>query len=138
MTPEQKIQLVKGLREAANWIEANDLPIQMELGTPPYLNLWCANGDEMAVIAKSFSPFEKHFGDSCLVWINRQFAGLQVQVTAWKDAVCRKIEKRTIKPAQPEILLPAMPEREEVIVEWECPQSILNYAKPKALVDASV
>ena len=52
--------------------------------------------------------------------------GATVSISAKRDTVCKKlVVGKKIVPSAPERIIPAMPEHEEDIVEWECPESFL-------------
>lgn len=122
------------LRQMASFIES--LP---ELGDAYYggmqINIFFNTKEELAVAARAIGSFEKVATDSHF-WLRKNFGDRpddQIDFCVARDKVCKRVAKTIVKPARPEVLLPAEPEREETVFEWECPDSILAPEESEAV-----
>lgn len=111
MTSDERNNLISGLREFADFMEAHpDLPI----GNIGGINVWLGyipkdQTHELALRtwATAFHTFEKEASDF-LFCLKRSFGGLRVAINADRDKVCRKVKKMV----------------EQTV--WECPSSLLS------------
>ncbi len=111
MTPDERLNLISGLREFADFLEAHselplesvcELQIMMGYVPPPQthepnLRLW----------AKAFGTFQKTVSDYYFR-VTRAFGGLRVAIAVDRDRVCRKVRKKV------------------EVETWECPASLLE------------
>lgn len=111
MTPDEQTNLISGLREFADFLEAHpDLP----MGRARQLDVWFGyvptgqtHEPAMRQWATAFRTFEKKT-DEFLFMLKRAFGGLTVTVRADRDKVCRKMT--LVKE----------------VTEWVCPESLLS------------
>jgi len=115
-------EIVKGLRELADFVERTDFPIN------PFrvLSGWNSVADFTEQL-KKLGSFDKKIDDVHVRCIKKFPGGIEFEVYILKNLTCKRILKETrIIPATPEIIIPAEQEREENIYEWECPESLLG------------
>lgn len=116
-------EIAKGLRELADFIDAEDGEIGGRMSAPT-MNIFLPleeQREELAKAARWIGAAEKiPFGDFYL--LRRKFAGgVKLDVIANRDKVC---ERRVVGTRRiPRRIVPA---HEEEIVEWDCPDSILG------------
>lgn len=111
MSTEQRTEFVAGLRELADFLEANpDLP----MSSLPHLTFWLpfrhddqGSEPDLRRWAAAFRTFEKSI-ESGYFHLKHFFRGLKVVVTVNRDRVCRKVLKTVTRE------------------EWECPSSLLE------------
>lgn len=130
MNPNQK--LIDSLRQAADFLEQHpELPEchENEAGIGKIgFHLYGEDSPWQAkkIIRSLGGRWKKDWYDT-FATISRQLAPLvKVCIFVQRDAVCQRVEKKKLIPAQPERVLPAEPEREEVEVEWVCDGSLLG------------
>ena len=112
----EREQFVAGLRELLDFLEANpDFP------TP----LCCSahvNAEDLATLLRFRSMLgstTKHSLDN-LFWLSHSFGPIRIGVMVDRGRVC---ERRVTTKTRPAINLP---ERTVEVVEWVCPESILQ------------
>lgn len=129
----KKIEYVTALRELADFVESKDFPEKWAsyFGTEtafdkPTLNFSVQNKNDFGKIAAAMGSFEKLRDSYSTGALKKMPSGAIIHLTASREVVCKKIVvgTRTV-PAKPERILEAEPEREEEIVEWECPESFV-------------
>ena len=130
-----KQQYVAALRELADFVEQRDFPEQSKLSygygksdnfSAPELSFWTYDKTDFANICAAMGSFEKKRDQWCTGAVNTLPGGATVRVTASRETICRKVVVGTRKvEAKPEEIIPAEPEHEEDIVEWECPESFI-------------
>jgi hypothetical protein len=94
MPREEMIELANGLREAADWLEANaDLPPSVWRSNSVHIN--CDTREEFQAVARALGTFDKHVQNGLQDFeytIERKFSptfGIQVAVS--KGKICRKV-----------------------------------------------
>lgn len=124
---------VKGLRELADWYEANQ-----NIDTPNReLTVYSLNTKaEATACLAALKPCKKEYkGDN--FYLSREFGSITLKFMFYRDAVCirrvvgtRQVGTRVI-PSRftPEEIIPAY---EEDIVEWDCGESLLTQASPSS------
>lgn len=126
-----KIEYVKALRELADYVEAREFPDQWkgywgsdDSFEPPYLSIRVNEKKDFGTFCSAMGSYEKERTDYSTGALAKLPGGAIVRVYSSRDVVCKKIVvgKRVI-PATQERIIEAEPEREEDIVEWECPES---------------
>lgn len=118
-------EYASGLRLLADWVEAHpgiDLPSTS-------LSVYSLNSKEKAATCLlALKPCEKKY-DGDLFRISRKFGPITLSYVFTRSAVCNKklvgtkVIPETVKPAEPEEIIP---EHEEEIYEWVCDEPILN------------
>lgn len=123
MSTPDRAAYTDGLRQLADWLEANpeiDLP-----WTGTYdsfsLGVWVSK-EELATIARALpGKVEKDFTTlDTVVYVRAAFAGLKVEAYAGRNAVCERIVTGTETVTVPAV--EAKPERteEREVIEWHC------------------
>lgn len=107
MSREKLMELAAGLREAADWIEANpDLPVSV--GHSNLISLRCETVEQMTVAAKALRTFDKNkYLPEYYFSIERMFRGARLVISGDHDKVCKKVTKLVEKTV------------------WECPETLL-------------
>lgn len=131
MANGKNAELVAGLRQLCEFIEAND-DFEFVTGEDAQVLFswreWHVRGKKpeqrramIADLARRLGKSEKQYADS-FFWLRHDFApGVRFEVTAMREVVCERVVTGTrIEPARPEITLPATEEKEVEIVEWRC------------------
>lgn len=130
-----KVEYVKALRELADYVESREFPEKIknwigdesDLFESPGLNFYTRNKHDFGLIATAMGSFEKVRTDYSTGAIKKLASGVEVKLTANRDVICKKIVVGTRTVAgTPERIIEAEPEREEEIVEWECPESFVS------------
>ena len=106
-----------GLRQLADWIEAHP-----DIKTPETTISCCSvnSKEEAASVLLALKPCRKHFGPD-MFSIKRDFGPLTLSFLFYRTDVCTR---RVIGTRHVEARL--VPEREEEIVEWDCPEALLR------------
>jgi hypothetical protein len=106
-------EYANALRRIADWIEVHpDLPL------PSQTQLDFLSGvdtkEDLAKFARGFGECKKDFG------------GIKLRAVAWRKNVCERVVVGTREV--PEEIIPArlVPAHMEDIVEWKCPESLLE------------
>lgn len=131
----KRLEYVAALRELADYVESHEFP-ESKTGywgsiedtfKAPNLEFDVRNREDFVAFVRAMGSFEKE-RDSYSTGAKFELpSGTYVKVETARENVCKKIVvgKRTVE-AQPERILAAIPEHEEDVVEWECPESFLN------------
>jgi hypothetical protein len=121
-------ELIKGLRELSDFMEANDLPYWGTLGF--YCN--AKTPQDFSDMVKKLGSFKKTSDHSYLNAIKEFPGGVKLEVFVEKNLTCKKIVvgKKTV-PFRDAQVIPAVPAHEEDIVKWECPESFIDLDKGK-------
>lgn len=140
---ERKAQFVQGLRDMANFMEkVQDVPLPDAVSAVVYGgNVHFADGkhypmdskEGLAIIADRIGQCEKEYG-SYFTLIKKFAPGIAIQWMMIRDQVCEKIVTGTItRPAEPEKIIPARPERVEELFEWKCAPIMAALPKPDSI-----
>lgn len=118
-------EIVQALRDIADWYEAHP-----EIDAPPHELLvvkWASDGPSaLKTTARALGTFEKEDLDS-MMGLNRTFGPVKLRFVFYRERVCQKrvVGTRKVKVLQPAPEAPDVPmvevEREEEVVEWDCP-----------------
>jgi len=131
-----KNEYVAALRELADYVEEREWPekIQGWIGPQdtfdtPNLSFSARNKTEFGLLCAAFGSFEKTRDTYCTGAVATLPSGVKISVITSRENVCRKVVvgKRVV-PAT-ERIVEEIPEHEEEIVEWECPESFIALAK---------
>jgi len=111
------------LRRIADWIEVHpelDLPSERCLSfyTP-------VTKDDLAKYARAFGDCKKLLSED-FARVSKDFGGVRLEAIVYRSEVCERVVVG--KKVIPETIIPAIlvPEHEEDIIEWKCPESILS------------
>ena len=127
---QKNAELVAGLRQLCDFIEAND-DFEFVTGDTPQVEFhwreWYVNKSPearrllIADLARRLGKSEKVYADN-FFWLRHNFGSLvQLEVVSLRDVVCERVVTGTrVIPAQPEHTIPAIPEHEVEVVEWRC------------------
>lgn len=131
----KKQEYVDALRELANYVEAKDFPDTItgwwsterrDVFDPFTLYINARNPIDFGTLCSSLGSFEKVVTDYSTGAEVKLSSGMKVHVSISREQVCRKkVVGTKIVPAKEEEIIPAEPEREVEIVEWECPESFI-------------
>lgn len=110
--------LIDGLRQAADFIEANDVG---QLCEGVVLYRFFKDKDDFAVTTKGLGRLVKKPIDSYYTLSKMFPAEVEIQFTIGRDLICEKIVTKQTVAYQP-----AIPEHEVDSVKWVCPDSILQ------------
>lgn len=126
-----KRELVEGLRELADFIEAHpELPIAEK----PFVNIefWCHENElypelklgsvrlRLAIAARAMGLANKKYSGGYFDVYKRFGDCVRLTFTANREYVCRKVVKEVVH--HPERVIPA---RDEEVVEWVCDDALL-------------
>ena len=123
---DERADFIRGLRELADFYDARpELPLPSEVT----VNLTDVKGKaELAHVAELMKPCKKEVTLSFYKLI-RHFGPIVLEAYDWRSNICERIVTGTkvvaekIVPAQEEEVIP---EHEEDIVVWKCPDSLLE------------
>lgn len=130
----QKSEYIKGLRELADYLEKKDFPDTVkgwlgdrkELFSPISLYLYTNNKEDFGQLCGILGTFKKSVTDYSTNAEVALESGFTVKVSADRGTVCtRKVVGTKTVPAT-ERVVEEVPEHEEEIVEWECPESFVG------------
>lgn len=121
---EEKIE---GMRDTLDFLEENPVvPLPYFGGLDAYADT--EDGDDISIIARAMKPVEKITDSPTYFRLQREFGPITLSVNFPHEQVCEKVVVRTeLVPAQ---LIDAY---EKEIVEWKCPESILNIGDGKEI-----
>lgn len=128
-----KKEYVDALRELADFVESREFPDEWQNSwggkdcfQSPGLQFWARTKSDFAIISSAMGSFEKDSSENYLTAKKNLPKGAYVCLDANKETTCvKKVVGKKIIPATDEEIIPAKPEREEDIVEWECPESFI-------------
>jgi hypothetical protein len=125
-------EFTDGLRKLADFLESQP-ELQQYVGkhTPTEINLFPPDDAEVAsTMARAFGTAAKKYGDT-LFYLSKEFGGgLALRALFAREAVCvKRVVGQRVVPAEPEVVIPAKPERVEDIIEWDCAEPLLEAAK---------
>jgi len=117
-------EFTDGLRELAEWFDAHP-----EVDEPTYkaLSIYPPDDPEViATVARAMGTARKVWEDQ-LLYIKKDFGGgVELSAAFSREAICKKVVKGyKMVPAVAEHVVPAQPERQVEIVEWECSEPSL-------------
>jgi len=124
-------ELVNGLRELADYLEANPDTFPDWGGTE--LIVCCDTKDEMAEVARQHAPVEKSFESDDYFYLRKWF-GTRVHIR-WiveRAKVCRQVVtgvKKIIRPVYDNPVQIGEEEVEVEIKEWQCDEPLLSSKK---------
>lgn len=132
----KKSEYVAALRELADFLEKREFPDSWkssygsdESYPNVYLSLFTYNKDDFSNFARMLGSFEKDASDSYLS-CTRKLDNSMIIVHGYRDRICERVKVGTkIVPATEAKLIEAVPEHEEDIYEWKCPESFLDLKK---------
>lgn len=121
-----RIETIAALRLAADKLEA-------ATGLPEdryYFEVCCPGEtkDNAAAFIRAFGKVEKEYSLNNLHlrhYLSDSVASGYLYMLADRKNVCTMKVTTKHLPAEPEKVIPAQPERDVEVVEWECPESIL-------------
>lgn len=122
----EKAAYIAGLREFANWLESKPIGRPHSDGRI----LFCSQSKkEFFAIRRACAIAEKDLHGDYVHFVKRFSGDVSFVLFAEKSLTCERVKVGTkIVPAKPQVTLPAEPEREEEVWEWQCPDSILQSA----------
>ncbi|MCH8285281.1 hypothetical protein IIB79_01975 [candidate division KSB1 bacterium] len=125
MNNSKKIQ---ALRDCLDFVEKAGIDINI----PWKIHAPCESAEEFSAKVKKLGSFDKKVDDSFLNAEKWFGDGTQciLQVYVLRTETCKRIVvgKKTV-PFKAAETLPEVPEHEEDIVKWECPESFLDIKK---------
>ena len=121
---------INGLRQLADYLEARPaLPVPDDLPVQGWVFSWDDDArEELAAAARAMGKAEKQVSDFAFTLRGPQFAGgIYYYVGASRHTVCERVVVGTEKVEVPDPNAPTITEERE-IVEWHCPDSLLDAA----------
>ena len=113
-------EYANGLRAIATWYE-NHPEIPVPVPEIQVLHMGEETKDMAVGIARALGHCDKDYGAS-IFYLIREFGGIKLKFAFWRSTICtRRVVGTRIEPARP-----ATPEREVEIIEWDCPESLLD------------
>lgn len=111
MPNDERAQLIQGLRDLADFLEARpDLPAP----AAPRFDIWAKSRAEFTAYVRQLGKSTKHATDPYM-WFRREFGPVALDVVAHREKVCTK---RVVGVEEvPERTIPA---HTREIVEWDC------------------
>lgn len=134
----------QGLREFADWVEANEELIAWELGRadedkPFHFNLYATNRGDFLRYVKAAGRGAKEV-DGTWFHIVREFGPVKLDVFCTRDLVCERVVKgtrevtKTIRDPEALEAVPLVEVTETVEdVEWVCPPALLAVEEEAAV-----
>ncbi len=128
----KKEEYVKALRELAEFVEKTDLPDQVkdfygekvDSFDPPKLFLYLRSKPEFVDIVSKIGAYEKTKTGGFVGVKKILPSGASMMLDIHSEQICKKVKVGTrIVPAREEEIIPAEPEQEEDVYEWQCPES---------------
>ncbi len=116
-------EYANALRRIADFVE-----VHPKISIPDTTNIdiyqWIEGKEFLTEIARIFGTCKKDYGTTYST-VKKDFGGIFLSATTYKEQVCERVVIG--KKIVPEIIIPAslIPEHEEEIVEWKCPESLL-------------
>jgi hypothetical protein len=130
---QQREEFIRGLRELADFYERTPgMPLPSETSTSFYL--WPNSSDSVGKLAKLLAPAKKEFSSSFFT-LSRKFGSIKLEISWYKEDVCERVvtgQKQAVEK------VPVAYEDRIVtrdIVEWRCPESILQDKSEKETQD---
>lgn len=125
MTEESKKRIAK-VRELLAFIEEHDLETR-GYGLSAVLTMTCESKEDLIAQTRGMGKLTKKvFNDIELFVLRKEFDyGIHIDFDLARDKICERIVTKKIVPAKPETLLSATEEKEEEVVTWKCPDSLL-------------
>ncbi len=120
LTTEQT-EYVKGLQAVTDLLEANP---QIPAPLMTILGVWISDKDEFLSALKGTGHWMKRSSNGVFT-LRQEFGPIKLDLSISQKYICERIVTGT--RTVPE--RPAVPEHEEEIVEWKCPQSLLRDEK---------
>lgn len=120
-------EFVKSLRELADFYEAHPglkPPGNMSQGV---FTIFPSGKDEMAVHARELGTCEKQVTETMFYLIRKKPIGLfTLQAAEWRSTLCERVVVGTETVPEQVVEAKVIPAYEREIVEWRCPESILD------------
>lgn len=129
----KRLEYVKALRELADYVESRPLPdewrsyVWMVSSYPvPELHFTVLNKEGFGEIVAALGSFKKESTEYNLRAVVTLPSGAQVRVAIAHEQVCEKVVVgKKVVPFRQAYMVDAVPEHEEEIVEWKCPESFI-------------
>lgn len=111
---------IDGFRALAAWLEQHPQPFLC----PQTIHILPPTKKSFAEAVRGVGGVQKKVGDTWY-YCAKRFGTIEVCWALQREHICERVVIGTqTVPAEPEKVLPAMPERVVEIVEWKCPESI--------------
>lgn len=126
--PHPDQEMIDGLRALADWLEQKDVGGLVANEGILSINVFLHSKEELAAHAKLIGSFTKQASGGYF-FLRKEFSPcVRIEWNVKQDDVCEKVITQRVRPAEPEMVVPAKPERIEEIVEYVCPESILQHS----------
>lgn len=129
-------KLIDGLHEAAEFLERNREKLDDLRMCYPGALVWffVDEPDHLANYLTGLGHRSSKEASGDCFNVDYKFGdSFTLQFTQHRSHVCKRIEREVVHPALPETIIPAKPERVETVVEWECPESLLEKREAEAV-----
>jgi len=122
--------MAKGLREAADWLEAHPEVLKPVISIQFFPNLAYKDPKkETETLVRALGNADKRGSTEAYFRLRKWLSGgIRLEVAVEREAVCTRVQvgtrhvEETVKPATPKEVIPA---HDEPVYKWECP-SILK------------
>jgi hypothetical protein len=136
-SPLDVVNVVAGLRELADYLEANHTTLPgIEYGYPPNVSVW-ASKEELAEAVQSPGTWEKNFDDATAYFIRRFSGDVLIKFFTGRDNICVKKQTgvKVVKKLR-ELSEEDYIEVTEPVYEWECKPLLGNEEDSAEAIEA--
>lgn len=119
-------EMINSLRGLADFLESRPLDLTGAYFSTPELYLFCNSSEEFLSNVKRLGGFKREFNEYYAQAIKR-FGDIRLIVNVNRQAVCERVKVGVeVRPAEPERVIAAVPERIVDKYEYKCPESLLS------------
>lgn len=122
--PHPHAASIRRLRERADLIEQHPDLSWLSDGDRTLL-VYCHTKESLAAAARAIGGKWEKDADDQHFNMRQNRGGFGLMLYTARSNVCRRVEREVTKPAEPEQVIPAKPERVEKVVEWVCDGPVL-------------
>lgn len=130
-----KQEYIQALRELADFVESKDLPdtwgpayswSDVQNYPTPEMTFQFHKKEEFGDFASRLGSFDKESSDYNVAIVSKLSSGAKVTAKIAHEQVCKRVVTGTkLVEFRQAYMVEAVPEHEEEIVEWKCPESFL-------------
>lgn len=127
MNENANAELIDGLRQLADWLEAHPIPRSYS-GVD--MNIFFDDVTALVAGTRGWGRLEKK-GQGDFYFLRKEFGSeVRLDANVRREVLCERVKVgERVVPAQPERILPAEPEKVEDVYEWKCPDSLLELVR---------
>jgi len=120
-------EYAESLRMIAAWFELHP-EVKVPFDAKEFRYYDASSKTEMATLARALSPCEKCVNDDFFE-LHAQFGTITFRAVANRRDVCERVVTGTRQVEETVIPERIIPAHDEEIVEWRCPESLLEHAQ---------